>query len=64
MGFSQFVWSDHNHTGIIAQDENGFSVFIPADPENKDFSIIVNGLPANPEFGQEAIAPAVIADPD
>lgn len=62
--FTNLRWADDAHTGILATNAAGDDVFIPADPANQDYDLLIHGRAASTLPYLPAVAPAVIADPD
>lgn len=56
--FQSARWTDGGHTLVEAVRTDGHTVFVPADPQNRDYRLLVEGCPeAN---GQPAIPPLEI----
>ncbi len=61
MSFINARWTDEEQTMIRAERADGRVVFIPPEPANADYRLLVEGDAASPPV---VIGPAPAADPD
>ena len=55
-----YTWADPEQTTLIREDENGKTVYIPADPANRDYAEFL----ASGETAGDYVPPPPSTDPD